>query len=225
MRWMAVMIAAVLAMSVPPTVAAAEVALESGWRVAARALSHDKLQHPGWGYSHSLRDYRLAKAMAAADRVAVDDDVLFAAAMLHDMAGFAPWEQKGRDHSDVAAEAVVPLLTQWGFPTAKIPAVQGAIRTHMYYRDPESAEARYIHDADALDWLGAIGVVRIVALIDEKGGKPDGPRAIAILEDNLAKVPGRIVTPAGKAMIAGRKAELVQFLRDLRAETENLADL
>ena len=225
MRLVAGMMAAVLTMSAPPSAFAAPVVPESAWRVAARALSRDKLKHPAWGYSHSLRDYRLAKTMAATDHVAVDDDVLFAAAMLHDMAGFAPWEDKTRDHSDVAADIVPKLLTEWGFPATKIPAVQAAIRTHMYYRDPVGAEARYIHDADAIDWLGAIGVFRIAALADPAGGKPDGPRVVALMEDNLAKVPGRIVTPAGKALIAVRKAELEKFLKDLRAETENLGDL
>ena len=224
MRLMAVMIAVAVAVSLPAPVPAAATS-EPAWRIVARALSRDKLKHPAWGYSHSLRDYRLAKTMAAADHVAVDDDVLFAAAMLHDMAGFAPWEDKARDHSDVAADLVAPMLKEWGFPVAKIPAVQGAIRAHMYYRDPVGAEARYLHDADAIDWLGAVGVFRIAALVDPAGGKPDGPRAVAIMEENLAKVPGRIVTPAGKALIPARKAELAEFLKDLRAETLDLGDL
>ena len=218
-------VAAALALVIAPLARAADAPPEAAWRTAARALSRDRLKHPAWGYSHSLRDYRVASALAAADHVAVDDDVLFAAAMLHDMAGFRPWEDKRRDHSDVAADLVPAMLTGWGFPATKISAVQGAIRTHMYYRDPVGPEARYLHDADAIDWLGAIGAFRIAALVDPAGGKPDGPRAVTIMEDNLAKVPDRIVTPAGKAMIAARKAELAEFLKDLRSETENLGDL
>ena len=59
---------------------------------------------------------------------------------------------------------------------AKIDAVRGAIRTHMYYRDPVGPEALYLHDADALDWLGAIGVARIIGLVDPNGGVPTAPR-------------------------------------------------
>jgi HD superfamily phosphodiesterase len=62
-------------------------------------------------------------------------------------------------------------------------AVRGAIRTHMYYRDPAGPEALYLHDADALDWLGAIGAARIFGLVDTKGGKPDGPQAVKMLEE------------------------------------------
>ncbi len=34
---------------------------------------------------------------------------------------------------------------------------KAAIKTHMFDRDPVGPEALYLHDADALDWLGAVG--------------------------------------------------------------------
>jgi hypothetical protein len=108
---------------------------------------------------------------------------------------------------------------------AKIDAVRGAIRTHMYYRDPVGPEALYLHDADALDWLGAIGVARIMALVDPKGGDPDGPKAVKMLEDNLKSVPQRVLSPAGRARVAQRKAELEGYLKDLRRESENFRTL
>ena len=108
---------------------------------------------------------------------------------------------------------------------AKIDAVRGAIRTHMYYRDPVNPEALYLHDADALDWLGAIGVARVTALVDPNGGDPDGPKAVKMLEDNLKDVPSRVFSPAGKAMVPERKAELERYLKDLRSESENLNTL
>jgi HD superfamily phosphodiesterase len=77
---------------------------------------------------------------------------------------------------------------------AKIDAVRGAIRTHMYYRDPAGPEALYLHDADALDWLGAIGVARVMALVDPNGADPDGPKAVQMLEDNLKGVPARVLS-------------------------------
>ena len=108
---------------------------------------------------------------------------------------------------------------------AKIDAVRGAIRAHMYYRDPSGPEALYLHDADALDWLGAIGAARILALVDPNGGEPDGPKAANMLEDNLSKVPTRVLSPAGRARVPERKVELEQFLKDLRRESDNLRTL
>ena len=46
-------------------------------RRADFAKAHFK--NPAWGYSHCERDYALARELAAADHVTVDDDVLFAA--------------------------------------------------------------------------------------------------------------------------------------------------
>ncbi|HXB00549.1 MAG TPA: HD domain-containing protein [Steroidobacteraceae bacterium] len=195
------------------------------WRVTVREFAAKHFKNPAWGYSHCQRDYALAQELAAADHVALDDDVLYAAAYLHDIAAFAPWEDTKVDHSDVGARVVDTILKGTGFPMAKIDGVRGAIRTHMYYRDPAGPEALYLHDADALDWLGAIGAARIIALVDPNGGKPDGAKAVAMLVDNLNKVPTRVLSPAGRARVPERKAELEKFLADLRRETQDLRTL
>lgn len=195
------------------------------WRETVRKFAAEHFKNPAWGYSHSVRDYALARTLAASDHVALDDDVLYAAAYLHDMAAFPPWEKEGVDHADAAAAIVDTVLKDTGFPMKKIDAVRGAIRTHMFERDPVGPEALYLHDADALDWLGAIGVARIFGLVDPNGGKPSGPDVIPMLETNLAKVPSRVLSPAGKAQVAQRAHELSQFLSDLRRESDNLRAL
>ena len=45
------------------------------------------------------------------------------------------------------------------------------------------------------------------------GGKPDAPKAVAMLSDNLNKVPARVISPAGRARLPERQAELEKFLR------------
>jgi hypothetical protein len=64
-----------------------------------------------------------------------------------------------------------------------------------------------------------------MALVDPNGGDPDGPKAVKTLEDNLKSVPERVLSPAGRAWVAPRKAELEGFLEDLRRESENLRAL
>lgn len=195
------------------------------WREQVRAFAAEHFKHPAWGYSHCVRDYTLATELAKADHVGIDDDVLYAAAFLHDMAAFPPWANEKLDHADEAARLVDGILKGTGFPMAKIDAVRGAIRTHMFDRDPVGPEAIYLHDADALDWLGAVGVARILALVDPNGGKPTGPQVIPMLEQNLSAVPARVISPAGRALAPGRRAELEHFLHDLRRETDELRAL
>ncbi len=206
-----------------PTAASPTVA---DWRAAIRKTAKTTFKNPAWGYSHSERDYALARSLAASDHVVLDDDVLFAASYLHDLAAFPPYGgDEPPDHSDVGADQVDKILKGTGFPMSKLEAVRAAIRTHMYYRDPVAPEAVYLHDADALDWLGAIGVARIIALEDPNGGDPDGPKAVKMLEDNLRQVPSRVVSPAGRALVERRKAELRRFLDELRAESAGYRDL
>ena len=203
--------------------AAAAGSEQAGWREVVRQFAAQHFKNPAWGYSHSVRDYKLAKDLAEADHATFDDDVLFAAAYLHDMAAFAPWdrEKEGIDHADEGARVVDTILTGTGFPSAKMDAVRNAIRTHMYDRTPVGPEALYLHDADALDWLGAIGVARVIALVDPNGGEPDGPKAVKMLEDNLAQVPSRVLSPAGRKRMPQLQQELAEFLKDLRRETED----
>jgi uncharacterized protein len=202
-------------------------AAAADWHVQVRKFAQEHFRHPAWGFSHSVRDYELARELAREDKVALDDDVLYAAAYLHDMAAFAPWdrEKEGIDHADEAARIVDTVLAGTGFPMKKIDAVRAAIKTHMFDRDPVGPEAKYLHDADALDWLGAVGVARIIALVDPNGGDPDGPKAIRMLVDNLSAVPQRVISPAGRRMAKTRARELQRFLDELRSETDALRTL
>jgi HD domain len=221
-RWLAVSLTAAALVA---SAAAAAAPAAQDWRATVRELAASHFKNPAWGYSHCLRDYALAKELAAADHAALDDDVLFAASFLHDMAAFPPWEDTKADHSDVGARLVDTVLKGTGFPMDKIEAVRGAIRTHMYYRDPVGTEALYLHDADALDWLGAIGVARIMALVDPHGGNPDSKKAVGMLTDNLSKVPSRVLSPAGRTRVPERQAELQKFLSDLKRESDDLKTL
>lgn len=195
------------------------------WRTSVETFAATHFRHTAWGFAHSRRDYALASALAAEDHVTIDDDVLYAAAMLHDIAAFPPWEDARRDHADRAVDVLPAVLRDAGFPAAKIPAVLEATRTHMFDRKPASPEAIYLHDADALDWLGAIGVYRLVSLIDANGGQPDGAATIAQLHALLAGVPAGVASPAGKRALPGREAWLRSFLETLGAESDGMKRL
>jgi len=223
MRPMNLLLAALALAAVPAAALADSPPLD--WRGKVRAFNIEHCKHPAWGTSHSDRDYALAKAMAATDKVTLDDDVLFAAAYLHDIAAFKPYEKPDLDHSDVAADIVGSILAPTGFPMEKLPKVQVAIREHMYYRTPSVPESLYLHDADALDWLGAIGAARIMALADPNGGQPDAPAVLPMLKENLRDVPARVLSPAGKALMPAKRDLLAKWMETLSAETDGYKTL
>lgn len=204
----------------------------SDWRAQLSVFVKAHLRHPAWGWQHSLRDYQVARDCARTDGVALDDDVLFAAAELHDLAGFQPWADPdpAHDHSDVGADKLGAVLLPMGFPAEKLDAVRAATRTHMYYRKAIAPEAVYLHDADALDWLGAIGVARIIATVehgDPPAAKPDAysapdlPGAIALIEQNLKDAPAGLQSAAARARAPALIAEARAFLARLKAESDD----
>jgi uncharacterized protein len=201
-------------------VTATGIALDAPWKVTVYQLARTTFKHPAWGWQHSERNYRIALQLAQGDGLKVDDDVLFAAAFLHDMAAFQPCPDTKMEHGDCAAISSEAILRSAGFPMQKYAAVAAAERGHMYYRDPGAEpEAIVLHDADSLDFLGAIGAARMLSLTGST--KPDFAPAVKSLRSFLNDIPPKLVTRTARAIAVVRVAELRQFLDALDRETFN----
>jgi uncharacterized protein len=206
-----------------PATTVTGIPLDAPWKVKIYAFAREHFHHPSWGYQHSERDYLLAMQFAKEDGIKADPDVLFAAAMMHDMAAFKPWDadMKGGkiEHGDVAAADCPPILRDAGFPMEKIAAVQAAESGHMYYSKATLPEAQLLHDADSVDFLGAIGAARIIATVGED--RPSMSGAIKTLRSFLKDIPPALYTNAAKKAAAPRIAELKAFLAELDAEDDD----
>jgi len=173
--------------------------------------------------AHNQRNYFWSKKLAAADHVALDDDVIFAAAYLHDVGSMEGWQVEGQEHGDTAAAKLDQMLAGTDFLAEKMDRVREAMRTHMFYRDPgNSPEARYLHDADALDNVGTVGIAWLLEAVntDPKGGGFSSTKAVEILTNDAPKIEARAVTPAGRAEMATRIAERKAFMDQLSRETD-----
>ena len=205
-----------------PSTTPAGVPLDAPWKEAVFKFANEKLQHTAWGVSHSERDYLLASRLAAESKLEIDTDVLFAAAFLHDVGAFEAFRKDGVDHTDRASELVPDILKDAGFPAAKVPAVQDAVRNHMYYRAGASGpEAIVLHDADTLDFLGNIGIARILSLTTRHRWATDLATAAKTLDGFNTDLPPKLMTNAAKKMAPARVAEGKAFLESLKAETED----
>lgn len=214
--------ASTLAAQEAPTVTAtpnatpAGIPLDSQWRRAVYEQANTHFQHPSWGVRHSERNYVLGMALAQADGLVVDPDVLFAAAFLHDWGGIEPFNVTGVDHAVRSVQLAEPFLAGAGFPMEKFPAVRAAILGHMYDKEPEGPEAVVLHDADALDFLGALGAARLLAAT---GDRPDYDQALGRIERFAVDIPPRLRTAAARDMAIERVAVMTGFLADVRRET------
>lgn len=181
-----------------------------------------KFEHPAWGFSHFNRIYELALELALSQQLDVDKDVLFAAAYLHDIGAFKPYSQKGKDHSDVAIEHCNDILKSIDFPMKKISLVKDVIKSHMFYVKPEeNTESKIFHDADTLDFMGSIGVTRILSIVGIEDWTPDLKSAIELLEKFSKELPQSLVTEKAREIGQIRKKEMDVFLKNLAKQTND----
>jgi uncharacterized protein len=215
--FLALVFATVTGASAATATTASGIPLDAPWKVAIYNLARSNFKHPAWGWQHSERNYQIALQLAKGDGLRVDYDVLFAACFLHDMAGFPAYAAPG-EHGDVAAEKSESILRSVGFPMKKFPRAAAAMRGHMYYSDPgNEPEAIVLHDADSLDFLGAIGAVRMISLTGASA--ESAAKQIAALQKFLAEIPPKLITKTARKMGAERVEELQTFLDAYQRES------
>lgn len=175
-------------------------------------------------FSHQPRLYRLAVQVGLGSDY--DDDVLFAAAWLHDLGVFvghrpqdlaklAAW-----DNVAYAVEKTPGLLKGLEFPVAKIPAVVEVIRTHQPSAHPATVEGVILRDADILEQLGAVGILRAVSKVGRDTRYPTFADALRFLWRNLETLPGQLRLETSRRLAESRVAVLRAFLEAAVTEAD-----
>jgi uncharacterized protein len=169
----------------------------------------------GWAYPHVCRLLKLIEAIGQG--LAYDQQVLIYAVYLHDWGAFPRYRQAGVDHAlrsvQVAEKEILPNTTLSG-PARQ--AVLEAIALHDYRnpRPAEAPEARLLREADILDMLGVIGMLRECSW---------GPRDLKICLGRIltcrAAIEGRFTLPLAQEMAAERLAHMQTVLELLEAES------
>jgi uncharacterized protein len=173
-------------------------------------------------FSHQARLFDLAKRLAG--NQPFDEDVLFAAAWMHDLGVFighrpenlevlAKW-----DNVAYALERTPAVLTELGFPVEKIPAVLEVVRTHLPNTSPTSFEGVLLRDADILEQLGAVGILRTVSKVGRDTRFVYFADALKVLRRNASELPPLLRLDSARLEAAARIAVLSAFLQ--AAETE-----
>jgi uncharacterized protein len=183
-------------------------------------------------FDHVLRVLALAERIAQAE--GADLLIVRTATLLHDIARREP------DHHRVGAERARMLLAGW--PAQQVEAICHAIEAHRFRQGPAPAtlEAACLHDADKLDAIGAIGVVRAVAysashghrlwsqpLAEIDAGQPP-PAGIDYTPSHefvykLAQIQDRLLTPTARRIASERHRTMVSFFQQLDAEATGAA--
>jgi uncharacterized protein len=183
------------------------------------ALAHyvETQTRPVDKFGHQPRLAALTEAVGAG--LAYDRDVVLAAAWLHDLGVFIghrpedPSQLAGWDHVAYACTRSPQILREAGFPEQKIAAVLDAIREHQAKDEPATIEATILRDADILEQLGAVGMLRKVSKVGRDTRFPRFTDAVTMLRRNLEELPGKIRLASTQRLAQPRIEILQQFLR------------
>ena len=146
-----------------------------------------------------------------------DLDILTAGALVHDIG--VTIDRK--THYVAGRKRAEAILNEAGFPGEKIGDALHVMEAHSRYGgpDPHTAEAQIGQDADALEYIGAIGIIRAVVRGLNDGsydgkisGFPDFLRSI------LAKVEDTFHTKQAEVLGINRIKYMKQFLERIEKE-------
>ena len=200
-----------------------------------RARSHFDGVAPSHDWHHVRRVERLVDTLAAESDRAVDERVLRAAVLLHDIGRGREDRGEIRDHAEWGAERAPRILADVGFPGADVRRVQHCIRAHRYSNaiEPETIEAKLLSDADNLDALGAVGIARTFsygaehanpmhdpALPPDEDAAPGGTTSFNHFHKKILHLPGRMYTDPGRALAEERVAFVDRFLDRFEREVD-----
>ncbi|MHA2312935.1 MAG: HD domain-containing protein [Candidatus Thorarchaeota archaeon] len=170
-------------------------------------------------YDHVKRVFSISLRMGKA--LGADLRILGAAALLHDI-GRVYEKERGISHSILSGDMSEGILTEVGFSQAEIEKVRDVIRTHRFSEDltPTSLEGEILSDADKLDALGAIGIVRAIAQATASG---DGVKGfLRHADEKLLRLNQLMYTEEGKILAQRRHSVLNSFIIELRKEIGSL---
>jgi uncharacterized protein len=173
-------------------------------------------------YGHQPRLFALAHQIAR--DLNYDDDVVFAAVWLHDLGVFVghrpedPAALARWDHVRYTCERAPQILAEAGFPAEKVPAVLAVIREHQPKDHPTSIESTILRDADILEQLGGIGILRTVCKVGRDTRYTTFTDAVETLRKNLQTLPVELRLENAKRLAEPRIAALKSFLEAVDTE-------
>lgn len=183
---------------------------------------------------HLRRVAKAAHQIAGIEQEPVDGLVLLASAYFHDIVCLPKNHPEAYLSSRLAAEKAIQILIQLQFPGDKLQAVYHAIHAHSFSAKikPQSLEARIIQDADRMEALGALGILRTFYLSGRLGSQPyhsEDPFAkVRLLDDKvfaldhfyckLFKLPQLLNTNGGRELAERRVIFLQRFVDQLRQD-------
>ncbi|MCA1728817.1 MAG: HD domain-containing protein [Actinobacteria bacterium] len=180
--------------------------------------------HPIWGYDHCLRVFALAEKLAKAERLDYDVEILRLSALLHDIGLYRAYSlREGADHARRSVAVAARMLRDGNFPPQATRVVLDAIEHHPPGASPgRSTEAALLKDAVALDYLGVVGLSRVLAMVGLEEDVPNLTAAVRHAMSLRRTLPDLLYFEASRRLAHERVLEMDDFFQSLESATANL---
>jgi uncharacterized protein len=165
-----------------------------------------------WGINHTRRLLELISIIG--EGLNYNSEAVWIAAHLHDWGAYSPWAEKDVDHALRSRQAADAFLTQRGCPAGLKALVLECIELHHAGGDQRSLESILLRDADILDFLGVVGVLR-----DFSKNARDLRKAYTITKGRRDSLPGLLCLEKAKVIAEQRLQEMDELLSRFEASS------
>lgn len=192
-----------------------------------------RFDDPAHGWEHIRRVYNLS--LFIAEQEGADRFISGMAALMHDLGRLS--HEHGQHHADLSVSEASIMCQQLRIPPHLQEAILHAILAHSFSRgvQPHTQEARVVRDADRLDGLGAIGIMRwaITGAVRrdpqtlcyhpddpfaEQHAPDDGRYMLDHFFSKLLKLSEGMTTATGRELAEQRTAFMRAYLNEFRRE-------
>ena len=201
-------------------------------RLVSLVRPYYQTNDPAHDWAHIERVAATAKKLCENQNVMLE--CVLAGVYCHDLINLPKDHPDRKNASTLAASEALELLQKSEFDSDEIQTIQSIIREHSFSKGltPSSLEAAIVQDADRLDALGAVGILRCAAVNARMNSgfyDPEDPLSESReLDDKsfmidhyfvkLFKLPDLMNTPQGKGLAFKRVEFMKSFLKELLSE-------
>ena len=181
------------------------------WKI----LESELFDEPVAGLDHIERMTTWCKRFGT--DLGADMDILVSGALLHDIGVTIDRKR----HYEAGKTKAAEILKKTGFPEHKIDAALHVGEAHSRYGgpDPQTIEAKVAQDSDALEYVGAIGIIRaVVRGLNDGSFNGNASGFPAFIRSILGKVEGTLHTEQAQEVARSRLEYMKQFLERIEKE-------
>jgi HD superfamily phosphodiesterase len=165
-----------------------------------------------WGINHTRRLLHLISIIGKGQEY--NAEVIWIAAHLHDWGGYPKWMQAGVDHALRSRQVAEEFLVENGYALELLTSILECIQYHHGSDPHRRIEAILLSDADALDFLGVVGVLRDFS---KKPG--DLRKAYEVVQSRKEKLRLSICLESSKVIAAQRLESMERVLLTFEEES------